>query len=182
MLKTIAPDQPGARRWHDQFGDQLVCVRYREVSQPPQQQQQQHDPHRHDDHHSRDRHLVTVELVIAETGRRSTPRPRPQTSCQTLVGEPGSPPVPPAPSPIETPQTPGPAPAAAIPTSATPTAKAADQPKNWVVVRIESHEEELRHRAYATGATCDPFQPHWRMPLATARALALTSRIVPPQP
>jgi hypothetical protein len=48
VIKKLAPQAPGARRWAATYGDQLVCVRYRV------------DP-------LRQRRLTTVELVVDES-------------------------------------------------------------------------------------------------------------------
>lgn len=58
VRKKIAPQQPGAGRWAERFGQHLVCVRYRD------------DP-------DRQRRVVTVELLVDERPLRSAPvRPR----------------------------------------------------------------------------------------------------------
>ena len=45
VVKKIAADQPGAQRWLRQYGERLVCVRYRDCTDG-------------------DERLVTVELVV----------------------------------------------------------------------------------------------------------------------
>jgi len=47
VIKKLAPQDPGARRWTAEFGDKLLCVRYRV------------DP-------ERQRRQTTVELVVDE--------------------------------------------------------------------------------------------------------------------
>jgi hypothetical protein len=49
VLKTMAPGQAGTKRWKDQFGDALLCVRYRE-------------------HSAQGRRYTTVELIVEERG------------------------------------------------------------------------------------------------------------------
>lgn len=53
-----------------------------------------------------------------------------------------------------------------------------DPRRHPVRVRIDIQEDTLRRKAYAAGATCDPHQPVWTMPLATARALRVLRRII----
>ncbi len=47
VIKKLLPHAPGARRWAADYGDKLVCVRYRVDSQSQ-------------------RRLTTVEIVVAE--------------------------------------------------------------------------------------------------------------------
>jgi len=108
VVKTVRPHQSGSQRWHRQFGEQLLCVRYRE------------DP-------SGQQRYVTVELLVEAKPIRRTPRRDTDPMVQVYIG---------------------------------------------------STEEELRARAFAAGGQCDPYRPVWRMPLSTARTLALTKRIV----
>lgn len=59
VVKRLAPDQPGAKKLAQRYGDALVCVRYRQDLQ-------------------RGRRYTTVELLVEE-GPMLVKPPRPQT-------------------------------------------------------------------------------------------------------
>jgi hypothetical protein len=58
---TLLPSQPGAKHLHAQYGDRLVCVRYR-----------------YDEH--RKKRLKTVELIVEEIEWKAGRSPQPATS------------------------------------------------------------------------------------------------------
>lgn len=76
VLKTMAPGQAGTKRWKDQFGDALLCVRYRE-------------------HIAQGRRYTTVELIVedramtarADPGRLSGAEADPQLGVRIRAHE-----------------------------------------------------------------------------------------------
>ena len=102
VIKRLLPDQPGERRWAGEFGDRLVCVRYRLDAR-------------------RQKRQTTVEIVVDEA----------PTLASVQVG-----------------------------------------------VRVGWAEKDLRQRAKAAGGTWDSMAGLWLMPLAVARQIGLTDRIV----
>jgi hypothetical protein len=138
VVKTLRAHQAGAQRWHERFGERLVCVRYREDPDACQR-------------------YITVEVLVDTKPIRAA----------ALPGRPAAPPTPFGRRPSTTRPVTGAG--AGIPPS---------DSTRLVRVRIAPADEALRQRAYAAGAVCDPRQPIWTMPLATARALRVLRRII----
>ena len=70
VIKKMRPGEPGTKRLHARFGDQLVCVRYRNDS-------------------ANQRRLTTVELIVDEgfhlTDKRSASRARQSNNNRNVL-------------------------------------------------------------------------------------------------
>lgn len=159
VVKKILPSQRGAQRWVQHYGQQLVCVRYR------------------DDLHQ-GRRVVTVELQVDARPLCALPEeddvpPVAMPPAEVCAPAPAPQPGAPQPdAPLSPPEPSGPISRHHV---------APVWPQQRVAVRIGRNESALLQRARQAGARWEPDLSMWKMSRAQAEACGLTARIFEPE-